>query len=289
MSSVNTRTLDHIVHLTPPGSVEEVSTQFRKLGFNVLPGGVHADGLTENALVVFEDGVYLELISFTHPESHYPPGSPPREKRNKNPWASKPPGWIDFAFLGNGSLANRISDAINERARAHGSSDLYGPEEEGGRTRPDGIVLKWLISPPPLDKRGILPFFCGDVTSRTLRVPSELPSNTKHPSTAQGISFIRALVSPALFDQVGKDLEFVIGTPPLISTSVSLTWELDTVRPLGGRSPRLLVDIPVTDAEEIFLRNSKSNIAVYEVGFRVTQPTKGDTTTPYGRISWDLN
>lgn len=122
-----------------------------------------------------------------------------------------------------------------------------------------------------------------------LKVPSEPPSNTEHPSTAQGISFIRALVSPALFDQVGKDLEFVTGTPPLISTSVSLTWELDTVHSLGGRSPRLLVNIPVTDAEEKFLRNSKSDIAVYEVGFRVTQRTKGDATTPYGRISWDLN
>ncbi|EEB95707.1 hypothetical protein MPER_05280, partial [Moniliophthora perniciosa FA553] len=49
--STSTNILDHIVHLTPPGSVEETARQFRDLGFNVLPGGRHADGLTENALV----------------------------------------------------------------------------------------------------------------------------------------------------------------------------------------------------------------------------------------------
>ncbi|KAF9484981.1 hypothetical protein BDN70DRAFT_871984 [Pholiota conissans] len=284
--SVNTRTLDHIVHLTP-GSVEEVSKQFRKLGFNVLPGGVHAGGFTENALVVFEDGVYLELISFTHPESDYPAGSPEREERNKNPWASKSPGWIDFAFLGNGSLENRISDAINERAHAHGRADLYGPEQPGGRTRPDGEVLKWLISPPPVERRGILPFFCGDVTPRHLRVPSEPPSNTVHPSTAKGISFIRTLVSPTIFDQITKELQFVIGRPPLVSTPDSLTWELDTLHPLGKGSPRLIVDAPKTGGESEFLKNFNEEITIYEVGFRVTNSKKGAATTPYGRISWD--
>lgn len=119
---------------------------------------------------VLDDGVYLELISFTHPQSHYPPGSPERIERDKNPWAYKPPGWIDFAFLGNGSRTNSVSESINARARAHGDPDLYLPEQDGGRTRPDGKVLKWLISPPPFARRGILPFFCGDVTPRTLRV-----------------------------------------------------------------------------------------------------------------------
>lgn len=32
-SSINTRTIDHIVYLTPPGSLEETSQQFRELGF----------------------------------------------------------------------------------------------------------------------------------------------------------------------------------------------------------------------------------------------------------------
>jgi hypothetical protein len=31
--SINTRTIDHIVHLTPPGTVEGVSNKFKELGF----------------------------------------------------------------------------------------------------------------------------------------------------------------------------------------------------------------------------------------------------------------
>ena len=117
---------------------------------------------------ILSDSVYLELISFTHPVSYYPKGSPERKAREAHFWASKSPGWIDYAFLGNGSLVpgQRISDAINERA----GHPLYAPEVPGGRKRPDGKVLKWVLSMAPADARGTLPFFCGDVTSRKWRV-----------------------------------------------------------------------------------------------------------------------
>ncbi|KAJ3514363.1 hypothetical protein NMY22_g14757 [Coprinellus aureogranulatus] len=148
--SINTRTIDHIVHLTPPGTVEEVSRKFEELGFKVLPGGTHADGLTANALVVLKEGTYIELISFTHPVLYYPVGSPERAKRESHRWANAPPGWIDFAFLGNGSLepGKRVSDVINARASEEGSDVVYLLEQEGGRVRPDGEVLRWVISAP---------------------------------------------------------------------------------------------------------------------------------------------
>ena len=115
--------------------------------------------------------MYLELICFTHPASHYPPGSPERHERDKNRWASKSVGWIDFAFLGNGSLEPpRISDIINDRARQDGSGALYSSEQAGGRRRPDGRELKWVISTPEAEKADTLPFFCGDVTPREWRV-----------------------------------------------------------------------------------------------------------------------
>lgn len=119
---------------------------------------------------MFADGVYLELLSFTHPKSHYPPGTPERQKRDNHEWATKTPGWIDFAFLGNGSLQSRISDIINERAKKDQSGAFYVPEWPAGRKRPDGKVLKWVISAPTPEKRGTLPFFCGDVTPREWRV-----------------------------------------------------------------------------------------------------------------------
>src|SRR4030067_3408410 len=39
--------------------------QFPQLGFTVTSGGVHAGGLTHNALIAFADGAYLELLATT--------------------------------------------------------------------------------------------------------------------------------------------------------------------------------------------------------------------------------
>lgn len=33
MSDLNTRTIDHLVHLTPPATVEEVTQKFKEIGF----------------------------------------------------------------------------------------------------------------------------------------------------------------------------------------------------------------------------------------------------------------
>ena len=122
-----------------------------------------------NYLQTFADGVYFEIIAFTHPASHYPPNSPERRKREGGRWANVPPGWIDYAFLGNGSQEDRISTLINRRALEEGSNVEYLPEEEGGRTRNDGVQLDWLIT-APRNLQGLLPFFCGDITPREFRV-----------------------------------------------------------------------------------------------------------------------
>ncbi|KAH9483616.1 hypothetical protein JR316_0003086 [Psilocybe cubensis] len=285
---INTGTLDHLVHLTPPGTVEEASRQFEDRGFKVLPGGTHVGGLTANALVVLADGVYLELISFTYPASHYPIGSPEREQREKHPWAKKEPGWIDFAFLGNGSHTDSVAQTINERGRAEGSGVKYSPEEDGGRVRPDGQALKWLISAPAVAGRGVLPFFCGDVTPRGLRVPSEPPTNTEHPSTASGIAFVRILISSDSFEAIAGQLTSVVGKKPISSSSRDVIWDLDTVNANHlGSYARLILSVPGDEDEIAFIETSEGGTGIYEVGFYVKDGSKsGSETTPFGKISW---
>ena len=55
--------LDHFVIAVSDlaGAIADYSA----LGFNVLPGGKHQHAPTQNALVVFEDGSYFELIEWT--------------------------------------------------------------------------------------------------------------------------------------------------------------------------------------------------------------------------------
>ncbi|KAJ7348960.1 glyoxalase-like domain-containing protein [Mycena albidolilacea] len=282
---MSTKTLDHIVHLTPPGTVQQTAEQFRQLGFNVLDGGVHADGLTENSLVILSDHVYLELISFTKPPEAYPPSSPSRRKRESHKWASRAPGWIDYAFLGNGSLTppERISDIINGRTSVD-SAPLYLEEVPGGRTRPDGEVLKWVISAPAMPT-SILPFFCGDLTDRRKRVPTHPDSNAHHPSGALGIAHVLLLTSDSSFAAVHKEISVVIGEQPVLRTAVEVKWRLSTLN--SERAPTLVLATPSDQEQEHFVEESRSAPGIYEVGFWVGEDGReGTVTTPFGRIVW---
>lgn len=118
--------------------------------------------------------MYIELISFTHPVSHYPDPT----QRNAHRWAQSTTGWIDYAHLGPGQSEVDIADVINSRSEKEdgsGNNVRYHTAVPGGRERPDGKKLKWLINAP--EKRfgvGIVPFFCGDVTPRSWRVRFDL-------------------------------------------------------------------------------------------------------------------
>lgn len=276
-----TNILDHLIHLSPPNTVHEVSAQFQQLGFKVIQGGTHTGGLTANALVILSDSVYLELISFTHPASYYPLDSPERIAREAHLWASKPCGWIDYCFLGSDSLApgECVSDVINTRAQQR----LYAPEETGGRIRPDGQVVKWVLSRLTEEyshARGTLPFFCGDVTPRDLRVPPD-PADSIHPSTAYGIAQIRVIVNQQNFDETVRDLTAVVATAPSSTSSGNVAWKIET----GNHNhPSLVLSIPTNDEEERFMTNHK--MGIYEVAIRVKGGKSGPEQTPYGRIYW---
>lgn len=135
------------------------------------------------------DGTYIELLSFTHPEWHYPPSSPSHEARVRHPLANKACGWAAYAFLNvlpsplPGRLPPPLSTLLNERLYDAGSTTRYdaefvvsrqprqSSEEEDG----DNFDIRGEITPPARwssEKKGgtRLPFFCGDLTPRELRV-----------------------------------------------------------------------------------------------------------------------
>ncbi|KDQ34032.1 hypothetical protein PLEOSDRAFT_1031971 [Pleurotus ostreatus PC15] len=287
MTSPSTNTLDHIVHLSHPGALDETISRFRELGFNVIPGGTHADGLTSNALVIFEDGTYLELLNFVKPAASYPAGSPERAKRDSHLWAPKNPGWIDFAFLGTGEDKHSggtgvISEIINAR-----SKDVrYLSEVAGGRETPAGKILKWVItSPAKQHGRGVLPFFCGDVTPREWRVPVT-QENTAHPNTARGVAYIVLLVSSDNLALLSRQVTTIIGAPAN-HVDDELSWSLETIRstrPAG----QLRLRSPKTEEEQSFLdSNIDANVGIYEVGIWVDAgKSKEPASLPHTRIVW---
>jgi hypothetical protein len=118
----------------------------------VVPGGRHPGRNTRNALIVFEDGAYLELITYEAP-------SP--DERWWRVLAAHGDGLVDFALLPDDI------DATMAAARARGLQGLTGPLP-GGRVRPDGAQLRWQTARQATHD---LPFLCADVTPRALRVP----------------------------------------------------------------------------------------------------------------------
>jgi hypothetical protein len=140
--------LDHIVIAV--ADLDAAFADYGRLGFTVLRGGEHANGITHNVLVVFQDGAYLELIAWKRPD----PGN-----RWSDVFHRAGEGFVDYALLP-GDIG-----AVVAAAQARGL-DIADPLP-GGRNRPDGERLEWQTA---RSERPDVPFLCGDVTPRSLRV-----------------------------------------------------------------------------------------------------------------------
>ena len=144
-----TLSLDHVVIAV--ADLDAAFADYAKLGFATIRGGEHANGITHNVLVVLEDGAYLELIAWKRPD----PGM-----RWSDIYHRAGEGLVDYALLP-GDIA-----AVVAAAQARGLD--IGDPEFGGRNRPDGERLEWRTARSP---KPDVPFLCGDVTPRGLRVP----------------------------------------------------------------------------------------------------------------------
>jgi catechol 2,3-dioxygenase-like lactoylglutathione lyase family enzyme len=182
------RAIDHIVILV--SDLATASADYATLGFTVVPGGEHTGGATHNALVIFADDSYFELIAFKRPE----PGH--RWWRHN----AVGEGLVDFALLP-GAIEQDIADA-----RARGLP-IEGPTP-GGRLRPDGQQVAWQLGSPPTPD---LPFLCGDVTPRALRVP--LGAAREHANRVIGIAGLTVAVTD-LDASVGR-YSALLGSDPI--------------------------------------------------------------------------
>ncbi len=164
------RAIDHIVILV--NDLAATVADYTALGFTVTPGGEHTGGATHNALVVFADDAYLELIAFKcpAPEHHWYRHSALGE------------GLIDFALLPTTIAADLAA------ARERGLM-IEGPFP-GGRLRPDGQQVAWQSGRALMPD---LPFLCGDVTPRALRVPNG--AARRHANGVTGIAGLTVAVA----------------------------------------------------------------------------------------------
>lgn len=162
--------LDHVVIAVR--DLDQAIARYQKLGFTVLRGGEHPKRGSLNALIVFQDGTYFELIAFPKPV----PGFRWWEIVQK-----AGPGFVDFALL------PAKMEADLEEAKARGFQS--GPIEPGSRLTPEGRRAEWQTARPSASD---LPFLCGDMTPRSLRVPEGEVRD--HANGALGIAKITVAV-----------------------------------------------------------------------------------------------
>lgn len=163
--------LDHIVIAV--NDLDSAITDYRAMGFQVLVGGQHPGRTSHNALIVFADGAYLEIIAWH---------APAPEERWYRTLRDHGEGLVDFALLP-ADTVQALADA-----RARGLDTLTGPLA-GGRVRPDGAQLQWQTARHATPD---VPFLCGDITPRALRVPEG--DVRIHPNGALGVATITVAV-----------------------------------------------------------------------------------------------
>ncbi|MFQ3535814.1 MAG: VOC family protein [Aggregatilineales bacterium] len=168
--------LDHVVIAV--SDLARAVQDYRTLGFIVLEGGIHASGATHNALIVFADGTYLELLAPTGAAAG-------AEALDFSPMLAHGEGLCGFALRADGLPA--LVAAL--RGRGVAVSDPL----TGARQQQDGTRLAWRLA---LVEGGFAPFLIEDITPRSLRVPDD-PALTAHPNGVRGIGGLE-LVTPDL-------------------------------------------------------------------------------------------
>jgi catechol 2,3-dioxygenase-like lactoylglutathione lyase family enzyme len=145
-----------IDHVTIAGSnLSRLQAAFSGLGLATDYGGPHSNGVTHMALLGFDDGSYIELISTLEPG-----------RRDTNFW-----GEHIAADGGPCAWAVYVEDVAAEVARAANLGVKVSGPHAMHRRRPDGQLVEWELA--FLGDQGAgatLPFIIKDSTPRDVRV-----------------------------------------------------------------------------------------------------------------------
>ena len=211
MSTPSKLCIDHIIILVPYVQLHQPPSWLVK-NFTLTPGGRHADNKTENKLIVFRDGSYIELIAYinddpVHRKGHY--------------FGDKEFGIIDFALTSSTpresasetrTAAEQTYDAVTGRLKTLNSAlgIGYTRPNAGGRKRDDGQDIRWEVMFPTGTKSGEVPFFCHDLTDRRLRAPMD-ETHITHPCGAYGVKELNIYVPRAQLEELAKVYGKILG------------------------------------------------------------------------------
>jgi hypothetical protein len=152
---VSIQGFDHFIILV--NELTAAMETYRTLGFEVRAGGEHPTFGSHNALVVFGDSTYLELLAF------------------RDTALADKSFWRDAVKMlrvkqGFGGFVLASTDLEDDVKRLHAQKLDIADPNAGSRLRPDGQRVEWQTALVGGTPSGALPFLIQDVTARALRV-----------------------------------------------------------------------------------------------------------------------
>ena len=215
--------LDHIVFLVK--DLDKAVKDFQAAGYIVSKGGKHDNGITQNALIHFENGTFLELLALQKswrvflvkwlikiPQFRLDVLDNPFPETGTRFMMRAllcKEGIIDFCLLANNGLADYEEIKCRDL--------LLTIHTEMKRKRPDGLELKWNVFAPLAHN---LPFAMTPYQP-TFKPPSE---NLKHPNGAKGFEKVKVYVND--LENCVLQYEALLGAPPVEETETYALFQL---------------------------------------------------------------
>lgn len=198
----------------------------------------------------------LRLIAFINDDE---------EHRAGHWWGKKSFGVIDFAFTHISGDANSHHSELEGRLGAVKVIPRleYDPPAAGARLRPDGQEVKWEITFPSANfLRGELPFFCHDVSDRSLRLP-QAAKNVEHPCGAYGLESMSVYVSESKIEALKQGYATLLNVP----TPSAGAFEVQRYAPVEGVKPAEIRLGKPTEDWQLDGRQSRDGVFIGDMVF----------------------
>lgn len=213
--------IDHVViHVQ---NLQIAIQNYQDAGFTVNYGGQHGDGITENGLIIFSDGSYIELIAVVEGKNQDNAGFKQLLKETGE-------GYTGFAL----QSTDIEADLASMRARGADVGEII----RGERIRSDGEKLEWKMA--KIDD-AMSPFVIEDISERELRVPLT-PETVNHANSTKGIHEL--LIQVSGFQEAIDQYGLIVGAPMIFRGSARYQIGSSSIVLMGvdnaDPSPKLL-------------------------------------------------
>jgi hypothetical protein len=258
-----TLTVDHVLFAWPDHN--EVLTACESVGLNPTFGGVHDGGETQNSLIAFPDGSYLEFMTPTDPGTE-----PDRWAGIVDHWRG-PENWC---------IRADVRDLLSHTIAAGAPVD--GPHP-GNRDRPDGTRVEWVTgSYGPPELRGVLPFAIADRTPQHFRIPETAVTDAPLTGVAEVVVGVESIAAASeWFQRLHNCPTPVTVATPLTADAVTIPGQsVSLVDPASGST--LADRLAETDQQPLAFLLATEDFEAAAERFALTSTEEWDDR----RVAW---